>query len=313
MSNVASSIYMLDEIARALNIGLPVVALESTVITHGLPYPQNVTLASDMETEVRDEQVVPATIAVLDGKIRVGLRPEEVERLGCGLDVHKISTRDFAPAVALGWSGGTTVAATLLAAHRVGIRVFATGGIGGVHRALGEYAGFNHDVSADLPTLARIPMIVVCAGAKAILDLPATLEYLETFAVPVVGYGTDIFPAFYSQDSGLPVSVRADTPGEVASIARAHWELGMPGAILVVQPPPQDVAMPLEAVNEAIEQALHEAGKSGLRGQAVTPFLLERVADLTHGSSLNANLGLLRNNARLAAQIARQFQKLRAV
>jgi pseudouridine-5'-phosphate glycosidase len=313
MSKVASSIYMLDEIARALNIGLPVVALESTVITHGLPYPQNVTLANDMEAEVRGEQAVPATIAVMGGKIRVGLLPEEVEKLGSGQDVHKISTRDFAPAIAQGWDGGTTVAATLLAAHQVGIQVFATGGIGGVHRMLGESVGFNHDVSADLPTLAQIPMIVVCAGAKAILDLPATLEYLETFAVPVVGYGTDKFPAFYSPDSGLPVSVRADTPGEVASIARAHWDLGMPGAVLVVQPPPQDVAMPLEAVNQAIEQALREAGKRGLRGQAVTPYLLERVAELTHGSSLQANLGLLRNNARLAAQIARQFQKLRAV
>jgi pseudouridine-5'-phosphate glycosidase len=313
MSKVASFIYMLDEIVRALNIGLPVVALESTVITHGLPYPQNVMLASDMETEVRDEQAVPATIAVLDGRIRVGLSPDEVKRLGHDQNVHKISTRDFAPAIAQGWDGGTTVAATILAAHRVGIQVFATGGIGGVHRTAGVPAGFNHDVSADLPTLAQIPMIVVCAGAKAILDLPATLEYLETFAVPVVGYGTDKFPAFYSPDSGLPVSVRADTPGEVASIARAHWELGMPGAVLVVQPPPQEVAMPLEAVNAAIEQALYEAGISGLRGQAVTPFLLERVADLTHGSSLQANLGLLRNNARLAAKIARQFQKLRAV
>jgi pseudouridine-5'-phosphate glycosidase len=313
MTKAASSILMSDEVARALNIGGPVVALESTVITHGLPYPQNVTLARDMEIEVRGEQAVPATIAVLDGRIRVGLRQEELETLGRGQNVHKISTRDFASAIAKGWDGGTTVAATLLAAHRVGIRVFATGGIGGVHRTVGELAGFNHDVSADLPALAQTPVIVVCAGAKAILDLPATLEYLETFAVPVVGYGTDEFPAFYSISSGLPVSVRADTPGEVASIARAHWELGMPGAVLVVQPPPQDVAMPPEAVNGAIQQALQEAGKRELRGQAVTPFLLGRVAELTHGTSLRANLGLLRNNARLAAQIARQFQKLRAV
>jgi pseudouridylate synthase len=311
MPKAASSIYMLDEVARALNIGLPVVALESTVITHGLPYPHNVTLANDMEAEVRSEQALPATIAVLGGQIRVGLRHEELERLGRGKNVHKISTRDFAPAIAQGWDGGTTVAATLLAAHRVGIRVFATGGIGGVHRTIGEPSGFNHDVSADLPTLAHTPLIVVCAGAKAILDLPATLEYLETLAVPVVGYGTDEFPAFYSTSSGLPVSVRADTPGEVACIARAHWELSMPSAVLVVQPPPQDVAMPAEAVNGAIEQALHEAGKRGLRGQAVTPFLLERVAELTHGTSLQANLGLLRNNARLAAKIASQFQKLR--
>jgi pseudouridine-5'-phosphate glycosidase len=313
MLKTASSIHMLDEVGRALNVGLSVVALESTVITHGLPYPQNVKLANDMEAEVRDGQAVPATIAVLDGKIRVGLRHEELERLGRGETLHKISTRDFAPAIAGGWDGGTTVAGSILVAHRVGIRVFATGGIGGVHRMPGEPSGFNHDVSADLPTLAQTPVIVVCAGAKAILDLPATLEYLETFAVPVVGYGTDEFPAFYSTSSGLAVSARADTPGEVAAIARAHWELGMPGAVLVVQPPPQEVAMPPEAVDQAIEQALREAGSRGVHGQAVTPFLLERVAELTHGNSMQANLGLLRNNARLAAQIARQFQKLRAV
>jgi pseudouridine-5'-phosphate glycosidase len=313
MPKTASSIHMLDEVGRALNVGLSVVALESTVITHGLPYPQNVKLANDMEAEVRDGQAVPATIAVLDGKIRVGLRHEELERLGRGETLHKISTRDFAPAIAGGWDGGTTVAGSILVAHRVGIRVFATGGIGGVHRMPGEPSGFNHDVSADLPTLAQTPVIVVCAGAKAILDLPATLEYLETFAVPVVGYGTDEFPAFYSTSSGLAVSARADTPGEVAAIARAHWELGMPGAVLVVQPPPQEVAMPPEAVDQAIEQALREAGSRGVHGQAVTPFLLERVAELTHGNSMQANLGLLRNNARLAAQIARQFQKLRAV
>ena len=211
MPKVASSIYMSDEVARALNIGLPVVALKSTVITHGLPYPQNITLAKDMEAEVRGEQAVPATIAVLDGQIRVGLRHEELERLGKGQNVHKISTRDFAPAIAGGWDGGTTVAATILVAHRVGMRLFATGGIGGVHRTLGEPLGFNHDVSADLPTLAQTPVIVVCAGAKAILDLPATLEYLETFAVPVVGYSTDEFPAFYSTSSGLPVSARVPT------------------------------------------------------------------------------------------------------
>jgi pseudouridine-5'-phosphate glycosidase len=265
-----------------------------------------------MEAEVRAKQAVPATIAVLDGQIRVGLRQEDLERLGRGRDVHKISTRDFAPAIAQGWDGGTTVAATLLAAHQVGIRVFATGGIGGVHRAVGQ-PSINYDISADLPALAHTPMIVVCAGAKAILDLPATLEYLETVAVPVVGYGTHEFPAFYSTSSGLPVSARADTPGEVAVIARAHWDLGMPGAVLVVQPPPQEVSLPPGAVNGAIEQALREASERELRGQGVTPFLLERVAQLTNGNSLKANLGLLLNNARLAAQIARQFQQLRAV
>jgi pseudouridine-5'-phosphate glycosidase len=311
MPKVSSSIYMLDEVARALKIGMPVVALESTVITHGLPYPQNVTLAHDMEAEVRSGGAVPATIAVLDGQIRVGLRQEELEKLGRGGDVHKISTRDFAPAIAQGWDGGATVAATLLAAQRVGIRVFATGGIGGVHRTLGGPSGFNYDISADLPALARTPVIVVCAGAKAILDLPATLEYLETVAVPVVGYGTAEFPAFYAAGSGLPVSARADSPAEVAAIARAHWDLGMPGAVLVAQPPPPEVALAPGAVDGAIDQALREAGERGLRGQGVTPFLLERVAELTGGDSLKANLGLLLNNARLAAHIARQFQKLR--
>jgi pseudouridine-5'-phosphate glycosidase len=313
MPKTVPSIHMLDEVARALNIGLPVVALESTVITHGLPYPQNVALANDMEVEVRAGEAVPATVAVLGGQIRVGLRKDELERLGQGKDVHKISTRDFAPAIAKGWDGGTTVAGTLLAAQRVGIRVFATGGIGGVHRTVGPARTFNHDVSADLLALSQIPLIVVCAGAKAILDLPATLEYLETYAVPVVGYATDEFPAFYSASSGLPVSARAETPQEVASIARAHWDLGMPGAVLVVQPPPPEVALPPEAVDGAIQQALQEAEEGELRGQAVTPFLLERVSELTHGSSLQANLGLLRNNARLAAQIAQQFKKMRAV
>ena len=287
-----------EEVSRALWLNQPIVALESTVITHGLPYPQNVQLAEDMETEVRQQGSLPATIAVVQGKVVVGASRAQLEILAQDSGVHKISSRDFAPAIAKGWNGGTTVAGTLLAAHTVGLRVFATGGIGGVHRD----APF--DISADLPQLAKTPMVVVCAGAKAILDLPATLEYLETVAVPVIGFQTDEFPAFYSPDSGLPVGARANTPEEIAEIAHTHWELGQMSAVLVVNPPPPEVAIPASHVAGEIEQALHEAAAQQIRGQAVSPFLLKRVTELTDGASLQANLGLLRNNARLAARIA---------
>ncbi len=295
------------DVAQALALHSPVVALESTVITHGLPYPENLKLAQDMEEEVRKQSCVPATIAVVDGVVHIGAQVGELARLAQDHNVHKISTRDFAPAIAHGWNGGTTVAGTLFAASKVGIRVFATGGIGGVHR---HPAG---DVSADLPQLARTQMIVVCAGAKAILDLPATLEYLETFAIPVIGYRTDTFPAFYATSSELPVSVRVDTPAEAAEIAHTHWEIGNTSAVLVVQPAPEDLAMPIDEVDEAIQAALQESERLGLRGQAVTPFLLGRVSELTHGESLQANLGLLRNNARLAAAIARELGQAQIV
>lgn len=289
---------------------LPVVALESTVITHGLPYPQNKQLAEDMENEVRNHSVVPATIAVVAGQLRVGVQPPDLERLARGEAVHKISSRDFAPAIARKWDGGTTVAGTMLAAQAAGIQVFATGGIGGVHRQVSAQAStVVMDISADLPQLARTPMIVVCAGAKAILDLAATLEYLETFAVPVIGYGTDEFPAFYSRSSGMKASVRADSPEEVVDIARAHWEMGMESAVLVTVPPPEDVALPHEHVDGAIEQALQDAARENVRGQDVTPFLLQRMTEITSGASLQANLGLLRNNARVAAEIARHLVK----
>jgi pseudouridine-5'-phosphate glycosidase len=299
-----------EEVARALSMQLPVVALESTVITHGLPYPQNKQLAEDMENEVRNHSVVPVTIAVVAGQVHIGVQPPDLERLARGEAVHKISSRDYGPAIAKKWDGGTTVAGTMLAAQAAGIQVFATGGIGGVHRQVsGQSPAVSMDISADLPQLARTPMIVVCAGAKAILDLEATLEYLETFAVPVVGYGTDEFPAFYSRSSGLMASVRADTPQEVVAIARAHWEMGMQSAVLVTLPPPEDVALPREHVDDAIEQALQDAARQNVRGQAVTPFLLQRMTEITSGASLQANLGLLRNNARLAAEIARHLVK----
>lgn len=278
--------------------GIGVVALESTVITHGLPYPESLQLARDMEDEIRRFGACPATVAVLDGKLCIGLQNGELVRLAQSSAALKISGRDIARAVVGGRSGGTTVAATMHAAHQAGIRVFATGGIGGVHRQAA------YDISADLVELSRLPLVVVCAGAKAILDLPATLEMLETLGVPVVGFQTDDFPAFYSRSSGLPVSVRVDTPQEVVDLARAHWGLGSSSAILLVQPPPPQAALSPEVVHVAVEQAMSELQTAGIRGQAVTPFLLQRVSELTGGLSLQANLALLRSNARLAAQVA---------
>jgi pseudouridine-5'-phosphate glycosidase len=294
-----SSYLTLPEVAQALATNKPVVALESTVITHGLPYPQNLQLANDMEDEVRKEGAVPATIAILAGKVHIGLQPEEVADLATRPNVRKISGRDFGAAVAQGAYGGTTVAGTLIAAHTAGILVFATGGIGGVHRQA------SYDVSADLIEMSRTPLVVVCAGAKAILDLSATMEMLETLGVPVIGYRTDTLPAFYSTSSGLPVSARVESPEEAAAIARAHWGMNLRSTILVVQPPPEEAAIPEEKVSGAIQQALDEASEKGIHGQAVTPFLLGRVSELTGGESLKANLALLRNNARLAAQIAK--------
>lgn len=299
--DLPDSFHVLPEVAQALAKNKPLVALESTVITHGLPYPQNFTIAIEMETVIRQTGAIPATIAVLDGIVRIGVERSQLERLARGdqqAPMHKISARDFASAIACSWSGGTTVAGTLLAARLAGLRVFATGGIGGVHRQPA------FDVSADLGLLACSPLVVVCAGAKAILDLDATLEYLETNSIPVVGFQTDEFPAFYSRSSGMKTSARADTPEQIAEIARAHWGMGMLSAVLVALPPPESSALPPELVELAIQQALAEAQAQQLRGQAVTPFLLQRVSQLTRGSSLLINLDLLKNNARLAAEIS---------
>jgi pseudouridine-5'-phosphate glycosidase len=311
----AVPVHLSAAVRGALQQGQPVVALESTVITHGLPYPENLTLAREMEAEVLPHGATPATIGVLEGRVYAGLEDAQLAALAgadhlgnrLGSAFHKISSRDFGPAIALGWSGGTTVAATLVVAQRAGMRVFATGGIGGVHRAApGEQA---FDISADLELLGRTPLIVVCAGAKAILDLPATLEVLESNGVPVVGYQTDDFPAFYSVSSGLPVSARADSPAEIAAIARAHWGMGQPSAVLVGNPPPAADALAPEAINGIIAQALGELHEQGIRGQAVTPFLLARVSQLSDGASLHTNLGLLKNNARLAAQGAVELSR----
>ncbi len=286
------------EVLRARTSGRALVALESTVITHGLPFPENLKLGQDMERQIVEGGAQPATVAVHDGRVCIGLQPEQMAWLAETQGLRKISVRDFGPAIAQAASGGTTVAGTIYAARMAGLRVMATGGIGGVHRFPAN------DISTDLGQLAQIPMVVVCAGAKAILDLPGTLEYLETQGVPVLGYQTDQFPAFYSRDSGLPVPVRVDSPAEVAACAQAHWEMGMTSALLVTVPPPEDVALPNEDVEGAIAQAVREAEESNVRGQAATPFLLERVSQLTGGRSLQANLGLLLNNARVASQIA---------
>jgi len=293
-----------NEVKRAAGISLSIVALESTVLTHGLPRPQNLQLANDMEHAIRTEGATPATVAFLDGYLHIGLTEGEIERLANERNVYKVGPRDFATVISQGASGGTTVAGTMFACKQANanIKVFATGGIGGVHRE----SGF--DVSADLQALATIPMIVVCAGAKAILDLPATLEYLETMSVPVIGYGTDEFPAFYSRESGLDVSVQLDTPKEIVEFARAHWSTGMKSAVLVTNPVPSTDAIPQSEMEPIIEQASREAQKKEIHGQQLTPFLLERISDLTKGRSMRANLSLLLNNARLAAQIAHAWR-----
>jgi len=288
------------EVSRAILNGQPVVALESTVITHGLPRPQNLELAQALEAIVREAGAVPATIAVTDGELCVGLEPVQLEALATNSNVRKLSTRDLAAAVAQKASGGTTVAATLRIAASARIRVFATGGIGGVHR------GSQWDISADLPELARQPLVLVCAGAKAILDLPATLEQFETLGVPVVGYGTNAYPAFYSIDSGLPTSDRVEDAAEAAALARTHWQLGG-GGILLAAPPPAQTAIPRAEVEAWIVQAQAEADAQGIRGQAVSPFLLARVAELSGGRSLQANLALLKNNAWIAAGVAQNL------
>jgi pseudouridine-5'-phosphate glycosidase len=276
----------------------PLVALESTVISHGLPWPENLELAQRMEAHIRAGGATPATIALLKGQVRIGLTGDEIQYLARAAGVWKISRRDYAVAVAQKRDGATTVAGTMIAANWAGIRVFATGGIGGVHR------GNSADISADLPELARTPVVVVCAGAKAILDLPATLEWLETHGVPVVGYGTDEFPAFYSRTSGLKLEARADSPEEVAAMAQALWNLGLGSGMLVCVPCPAEAARPSAEMESAIAPALRDAEARGVRGKAVTPFLLARVSELTHGESKAANLALLENNARVAAQIA---------
>ena len=286
------------DVQIALDSRQPVVALESTLITHGLPHPKNLDVARALEATVRDAGAVPATIAILGGQITVGLSDEQLIRLAEAQNVRKCSRRDLPIAVGLNEDGATTVAGTMIVAHMAGIRVFATGGIGGVHR------GHPFDVSADLLELGSTPVTVVCAGAKAILDLPLTLEVLETRGVTVIGYGTDEFPAFYSRSSGLPVDVCCDTPEEVAAIVRARDALNHSGGTLVAVPIPPGDELPASEAEDAIAHALAEAEAQGITGKAVTPFLLARVSELTGEASLRANVALLLNNARVASAIA---------
>jgi len=293
-----SWLHVHPDVAAALVAGEPVVALESAVITHGLPRPVNIELARHVEEEVVSAGARPATVALLDGQVRFGLSREELERLALETEVCKVSRRDLGVASAKNQTGGTTVAATMYVSHAAGVQVFATGGIGGVHR------GQTGDVSADLIELARTPVAVVCSGAKSILDLPRTLEWLETAGVPVIGWKTDEFPAFFSRGSGLPVSTRADMATEVAAILRSHWGMGLGSGALICIPCPENISVSNEIVENAMTQAETEAQASGITGKNLTPFLLSRLADLTGGATLQANLALLRNNARVAATIA---------
>ena len=289
-----------DEIADSLANGRPVVALETTLVTHGLPHPDGVAAAGELENEIRQGGATPATIGILEGAIRVGLTSAELAGLAANPDAIKVNLSNLAATVAAGQAGSTTVAATMFAAHAWGIRVFATGGIGGVHRD----AGISGDVSADLTALSRIPIAVVCAGAKAVLDLPRTVEMLETLGVPVFGVQTDEFPAFYRRSSGLPVDRRMDTGEELASAVRVHFALGLGTGVLVANPIPVADELPAESYERALATALADAERQQVRGRDVTPFLLGRLRALSAGESVRANLALLRNNARVAAQLA---------
>ncbi|HIS58949.1 MAG TPA: pseudouridine-5'-phosphate glycosidase [Candidatus Faecousia faecipullorum] len=294
------------EVAEALAQGKPVVALESTIISHGMPYPQNVETALNVEKIIRENGAVPATIAIIGGRLKAGLTPEEIEYFGKkGQAIHKASRRDIAMLCARGEDGATTVTTTMMIAHMAGIQIFATGGIGGVHRG----AETTMDISADLEELSQTPVMVVCAGAKSILDLGLTLEYLETKGVPVIGYGTEELPAFYTRQSGFSVDYRVDTPAELAAAFRASRDMGLKGGMLVTNPIPQEYAMPLDTINAAIDQAIAESREKGIHGKATTPFLLARVAELTGGDSLASNIRLVYNNAAVAAQTAVEFCK----
>ena len=295
------------EVAAALAEGRPVVALESTIISHGMPYPQNVETALKVEQVIRDNGAVPATIAVLGGRLKAGLSADEIEYLGKkGAGVTKASRRDLAVLVARGEDGATTVTTTMMIAHMAGIKIFATGGIGGVHRG----AETTMDISADLAELAQTDVMVVCAGAKSILDLGLTLEYLETHGVPVIGYGTRELPAFYTRHSGFSVDYEIDTPEELARAFRVQHELGLRGGMLVTNPIPEEYSMDANVINAAIDEAIREAAEQGIHGKETTPFLLAKVKELTGGDSLDANIQLVFNNARLAARTAAAYTKL---
>jgi pseudouridine-5'-phosphate glycosidase len=310
---MSTALAILPEVGDALARGHPVVALESSLLTHGLPRPTNLETARSAEAAVREAGAVPATIAVLDGQLKIGLTATELERLATLAGVMKASRRDLAAVISQNQSAGTTVAATMFLAHRAGLHVFATGGIGGVHRGLSPLSpvgrgggGEGFDISADLPELARTPVCVVCAGAKSILDIPRTLEFLETHGVPVVGYGVGEFPAFYVQSSGVTIDTRVDSPGEAARLLHTHWELGGAGVVLA-QPVPASAALHPAEFDAALQHAEHDAEKHRVRGKELTPFLLRKLAEMTNGKTLIANQALVVENARLAAKVAKAF------
>ena len=289
------------EVAQAIADGKPVVALESTIISHGMPHPQNVTTAMEVENTVRSNGAIPATIAILGGKLKAGLSQEEMDYLGqAGTKVTKVSRRDIPFIVASEQDGATTVAATMIVAAMAGIRIFATGGIGGIHRGAQE----TFDISADLKELAATDVAVFCAGVKSILDIGLTLEYMETRGIPVVGHGTEEMPAFYTRRSGFKVDYRIDTPMELARTLKTKWDLGLEGGVVVANPIPATDAMDENVINQAIDQAIIEMRAQGIKGKATTPFLLARVAEITKGESLVSNIQLVINNARVAAQTA---------
>lgn len=295
------------EVEKALKLGKPVVALESTIISHGMPYPENVETALNVERIVRENGATPATIAIINGKLKAGLTPDEIEYLGKkGREIVKVSRRDIPFIVAKKMDGATTVASTMIIAALAGIRVFATGGIGGVHREAQE----TFDISADLQELANTNVAVVCAGAKSILDLGLTLEYLETFGVPVLGYKTDELPAFYTRKSGFKLDYRLDTPEEIAKAIFVKWQLGLKGGVVVANPIPEEYEMDYEVINKAIEDAFLEAKEKGIKGKETTPFLLAKVKEITGGKSLESNIQLVYNNAKLAAEIAVELSRL---
>ena len=305
--NLAKYLDVAPEVAQAVAAGKPVVALESTIISHGMPYPQNVETALKVESIIRENGAVPATIAILGGRLKAGLTAEEIEYLGKkGTAVHKASRRDLAVLCARGEDGATTVTTTMIIAHMAGIQIFATGGIGGVHRG----AETTMDISADLEELAQTPVMVVCAGAKSILDLGLTLEYLETHGVPVIGYGTEELPAFYTRKSGFGVDYRIDSPAELAAAFKASLEMGLKGGMLVTNPIPEAYSMDPAVINKAIDEAVAEAKAQGIHGKETTPFLLARIKDITGGDSLDSNIQLVFNNARLAAQTAAELCRL---
>lgn len=289
-----------EEVKAAISHNLPVVALESTIISHGMPYPKNVETALKVEQIIRDQGAIPATIAILNGRLKVGLSHDEIEMLGKADDVVKASRRDIPFIIAKGLNGATTVASTMILADLAGIRVFATGGIGGVHRG----AETSFDISADLIELAQTNVAVICAGAKSILDIGLTLEFLETHGVPVIGYQTDELPAFYTSKSGFPVDYRVDSPQELASAVKAKWDLNLQGGLIVANPIPKEFEMDAKVIDKAIKEAIRQQNSLGIKGKESTPFLLAKVKELTGGESLDSNIQLVYNNAKVGAQLA---------